>query len=396
MAGSYFTLQPVTPNSNDPFSFDSATKFNAKPVGTSLDHVMAQQLSPNGTPLFMRVGNSGGSNGESPLSNISYLKADGAAATAAASIYPGLGTPSQVFTALTGLFGKGSTSPDTYAMTRGKKVTDCVKDDLASFERLDMSAEDKNKVAVWKAMLNDVGSIMASRQCTAELATRLGATQANVSKAGMGGVGKDILTTAVTTDLDGADMYSVLAVLAAACNYNPVIFLKYPPNYTFTGLGINNDSHNLSHRLDSANMTGLATRTRWPCFRRSTNTTCRNSRSSSACSMASRTATGRHSSTAPPRFGSTKCRTATPTTSITFRSFRQAARGLLQDGLDGQRRYHEHRGRHPDPGQQRVAVRERHGTGQRHHPRHRNPCDDRQRTHQQIFLQPDECHGREG
>jgi hypothetical protein len=72
----------------------------------------------------------------------------------------------------------------------------------------------------------------------------------------MGGVGKDILTTAVTTDLDGADMYSVLAVLAAACNYNPVIFLKYPPNYTFTGLGINNDSHNLSHRLDSANMTG--------------------------------------------------------------------------------------------------------------------------------------------
>ena len=38
--------QPVTPNSNDPFSFDTATKFNAKPVGSSLDHVMAQQLSP--------------------------------------------------------------------------------------------------------------------------------------------------------------------------------------------------------------------------------------------------------------------------------------------------------------------------------------------------------------
>ena len=38
----------------------------------------------------------------------------------------------------------------------------------------------------------------------------------------------------VTTSLDGADMYSVMAVLAAACNYNPVIFLKYPPNYVFT------------------------------------------------------------------------------------------------------------------------------------------------------------------
>ena len=46
VAGSYFTLQPVTPNGTDPFSFDTAYKFNAKPIGSSLDHVMAQQLSP--------------------------------------------------------------------------------------------------------------------------------------------------------------------------------------------------------------------------------------------------------------------------------------------------------------------------------------------------------------
>ena len=106
--GSYFTLQPVTPNSNDPFSFAQDTKFNAMPVGSSLDQVMAQQLSSSGTPLFMRVGNSGGTKGESPQSNISYLKAAGAAATAAANIYPGLGTPQQVFSALTGLFGSGT------------------------------------------------------------------------------------------------------------------------------------------------------------------------------------------------------------------------------------------------------------------------------------------------
>jgi len=60
----------------------------------------------------------------------------------------------------------------------------------------------------------------------------------------------------VTSALDGADLYSVMAVLAAACNYNRVIFLKYPPNYVFSGLGINYDSHNLSHRLDNAGMTG--------------------------------------------------------------------------------------------------------------------------------------------
>jgi len=259
VVGSYFTLQPVTPSGTDPFSFDTAYKFNAKPVGTSLDHVMAQQLSPQGTPLFMRVGNAGGTAGEGAQSGISYLKDAAAAAGDAAKTYPGLGTPMQVFSALTGLFGTGQpTNGDTYAMSRGKRVTDCVKGDLSKFESMDMSAEDKNKVQVWKAMLNDMGTIVTTNSCTMDLATKIGATSTNVSKASSGGVGKDILTTKVDTglDLDGADMYSVMAVLASACNYNPIIFLKYPPNYTFSGIGVNADSHNLSHRLDNAGMSG--------------------------------------------------------------------------------------------------------------------------------------------
>ncbi len=80
VVGSYFTLQPVTPNASDPFSFDTATKFNAKPVGSSLDHVMAQQLSPSGTPLLMRVGN----RVDGPSTAISYLKADTAERSAPA------------------------------------------------------------------------------------------------------------------------------------------------------------------------------------------------------------------------------------------------------------------------------------------------------------------------
>jgi hypothetical protein len=258
VVGSYFTLQPVTPNTNNPVSFDQATKFNAKPVGTSLDHIIAQQLSPSGTPLFMRVGNSGGTNGESPQSNISYLKAASAAAGDPAAIYSGLGTPSQVFSALTNLFNSGTpVSPDTYAATRGKKVSDLVKGDLAALKRIDMSADDKNKIAVWESLLNDMGTVVtASNQCTMNLATMLGATQANVTAAGMGGLGRDVLTTMVTSSLDGADMYSVMAVLSAVCNYNPVTFLKYPPNYVFSGLSIPEEAHALSHRLSDANMAG--------------------------------------------------------------------------------------------------------------------------------------------
>jgi hypothetical protein len=257
VVGSYFTCQPVTPNSNNPFSFDSATKFNAKPVGTSLDHVMAQQLSPSGTPLFIRVGNTGGTSGESAQSNISYLKDGSLAADAPATPYPGYGTPSAVFAALTGLLGPGAPTPDSYAAMRGKKVTDLVKGCLADFERQDMSGEDRNKVAAWKAMLNDVGAAITGSQCTTDVATRLGATAANVAAASTTGTGIDLVSSRLAGDLDGADINSALAVLATACAYNPVIFLKYPPNYTFKGLGINVESSNISHRLDNAGMTGI-------------------------------------------------------------------------------------------------------------------------------------------
>jgi hypothetical protein len=128
VVGSYFTCQPVTPNSDNPFSFDQSTKFQAKPVGPSLDHVITQALSSDGkgTPLLMRVGNQS----DSPQSAISY--------SAAGTAFPGLGTPSQAYTGLTGLFGSGSTqqmNPDTYQVARGKSIIDVVKDDLDTLER---------------------------------------------------------------------------------------------------------------------------------------------------------------------------------------------------------------------------------------------------------------------
>ncbi|MGK4007359.1 DUF1552 domain-containing protein [Sorangium sp. So ce1036] len=244
IVGSFFTCQPVTPNSNDPFSFEQATKFNAKPVGPSLDHIMAQQLSPQGTPLLL---NTAGQN-DSAQSAISY--------SAAETIYRGLNA-SQAFSSLTGLFQSGEpTSPDTYAAMRGKSVIDLVKDDLQTLERFDMSSADKQKLAAWKELLHSTGNVIASAQCNAELGAMLGATAANASKVGGGGLGSDALTTKVSGDLDGADICSAIAALAAACNANPIIFLKYPGNYLFRGLGITMESHSLSHRLDNAGMTG--------------------------------------------------------------------------------------------------------------------------------------------
>jgi hypothetical protein len=244
VAGSFFTCQPVTPNSDNPFSFDNATKFQAKPTGPSLDHVMAQQLSPNGTPLFMRVGNGN----DSPQSAISY--------SAAETAYPGLGTPAQVYSSLTGLFMDGPVNPDTYRMIRGKSVLDLVKGDLETLERFDMSAADRMKLAAWKELLNSTGGGVVTAQCNDMTATALGATRANVD-AVRGGIGSDILTTKVNgTMMDGADIYSNVAALAAVCNANPIIFLKYPASYVFRGLGLETEAHSLSHRIGNAGMSG--------------------------------------------------------------------------------------------------------------------------------------------
>jgi hypothetical protein len=240
VGGSYFTCQPVTPNSDDPFSFDAATKVNAMPRGPSLDHVMAKQLSPDGIPLFMRVGNVSAR----PSSAISY--------SAAETIFPGLGETSQIYSGLTGLFDSGGPmSPDSYQAVKGKSLIDLVKDDLDTLERFDMSQSDKLKLAAWKELLDETGTVMASAQCNAELAMKLGA-----NPSGTGMPMGDVVAGKVTDTLDGADIYSNLAVLAAACNANPVIFIKYPGNYVYSGIGVELESHSASHRLNNANMSG--------------------------------------------------------------------------------------------------------------------------------------------
>ena len=244
VAGSALTCQPVTPNSDDPFSFDSATKFNAKPLGPSLDHVIAQQLSPEGTPLFIRVGNGN----DSPQSGISY--------SAKTTAYPGLGTPTQVYSALTGLFTSGQPmNMDTYASLRGKSVIDLVKTDLETLERMDMSQADKDKLEAWKSLLSSTGGVVATAQCSEDTAAAIGATKANAD-AVKSSLGSDVLMQKITDSLDGADVYMNVAALAAICNANPMIVLKFPGSYMFKGMGFDIDAHSLSHRLSDANMSG--------------------------------------------------------------------------------------------------------------------------------------------
>ncbi|HYQ42951.1 MAG TPA: DUF1552 domain-containing protein [Polyangiaceae bacterium] len=241
-AGSLFTCQPLTPNSNDPFSFDQATKFSPMPIGPSLDHVMANQLSPDGAPLLLNVA---GVARESAQSAISYKAAE--------TTFPSLNA-TRAYTQLTGLFDDGSPmNADTWAVTKGKTITDIVKHDLESLARRDMSKSDKDKLNAWMALTNDLGRVIANSQCGQAQAAKLGASNPLATGTSTDG---DVLTRRINDSMDNADLYAAIATLAAACNANPVIFLKFPSNFIFKGLGISADSHNLSHRLDNANMSG--------------------------------------------------------------------------------------------------------------------------------------------
>lgn len=245
VVGSFFTCHPVTPHSDDPFDFDPAKKTEAKPTGRSLDHVIAEQISANGSPLYMRVGGQG----ETPMSAISY--------SAPEQGYSGIGSPAQVFSSLTQLFkNDGPMTPDDYQAIKGKSVIDLVADDLATLERFDMSQADRDKLAAWKELLHYTGGVVASAQCNQEVAMLLGLTQQVVNGVPNGGFGVDTVTAKVTETMDVADVFSSIAVLTAICDFNRVIFLKYPGNYVFRGIGVELENHGLSHRIGDPGMVG--------------------------------------------------------------------------------------------------------------------------------------------
>lgn len=230
VCGSYFTCHPVTPNDG---------KFTATPTGRSLDHVCAEQVNPSGGgPLLMQIGGVAGSaNNTQPV--ISFDKPN--------QIFPGYGSPTQIYSSLTNLFGKGPVSADTYQVARGKSVIDIVREDLASLRRVPMSQSDQQRLDAWAQLLHETTGQVAA-QCSAETATKLGLTSQAVQSASGGGLSPDVSVI--------APVMLNLAVLSAVCDTNRVIFVKMPPNFVFKNLGLTVESHGLSHRIGDANMGG--------------------------------------------------------------------------------------------------------------------------------------------
>ncbi|WP_437965529.1 DUF1552 domain-containing protein [Sorangium sp. So ce260] len=227
--GSYFTCHPVTPESD---------KFNARPTGRSLDHFCAEQVNPSGAaPLVMHIG---GARSDAS-SNFSY--------SAPGEMFGAVGSPVTIFNTLTGLFGEGPMSPDTYSVARGKSVIDVVRRDLATLQRADMSQSDKHKLSAWVDLLHETSSTVRA-QCSAETAAALGLTRASVEAAQAGSVSVD-LSKCTNVMMD-------LAVLATLCDHSRVIFMKFPGTMVFDWDGIHHtkDTDGIAHRTGTSFMGG--------------------------------------------------------------------------------------------------------------------------------------------
>jgi hypothetical protein len=232
VVGSYFTCQPVTPDDG---------KFNATPTGRSLDFVCAEQLHSDGQPLFIRCGNGR----DSAQSATSY--------SAAGKVFNGVGSPKEVYQALTGLTsgggGGGGGTPADYKTARGKSIFDVVRSDLEALKRVPMSGDDKRKVQDWEDLLTDVGGDMGgeSAECSTASATKLEVTDQTV------GASPNSIETSYK-------VYNSVVTLAVICDAYRVIFMKDPGAYTFSKLDskINKDAHGLSHRQGDAYMGGRA------------------------------------------------------------------------------------------------------------------------------------------
>jgi hypothetical protein len=243
VCSSHFTCYPVTPNATES-SASNAGKFDCKPTGRSIDHIAAEQVNPKGSgtkggaPLFLQIGGVSGS--ASNTQTVISWEQPG-------TLFAGYGTPMQVYTQLTGLFGTGSmmtANPDTYKVARGKSVIDCVRGDLNRLKGVNMGKQDQQKLQDWIDLLHYTGgaAVAAAAQCNKESAAMLPLNDTNVKAGGS----IDVV----------APIMQDLAVLTAICDSNRVIFMKMPGTTVYKNLGLSTDSHGLSHRIGTALMGG--------------------------------------------------------------------------------------------------------------------------------------------
>jgi hypothetical protein len=201
---------------------DTAERYAAS---HSLDHEIARQVNPSGT-LPLVVGPSSSDHYTVVLS-YSGRSAPQPANADPASVYAGLGGI---------LVDPGGEA--AYRRRRGQSILDAVRDDLASYQRIDMSQSDQRRVDAWLALLRDTEQgLAACAPASVDLDPE--------SLAGMAGTSSDADAFTV-----GADLMMQLMALTLLCDANRSLVMTFPGYVVFDWDGIHHTRNHdgLAHR----------------------------------------------------------------------------------------------------------------------------------------------------
>jgi hypothetical protein len=235
-------------------------------TGISVDQEMAKQMNADGAkPLLLSVGQ----RSDSIREVISF--------SAPSEPYVSEVNPAVVYAQLTGILmssgGQNPTGEADYRLRQGQSVLDLVEAELASFQRLNMSARDRQRVEAWAALVRETemgltgmqGGGDATTSCTPAFAEMMGVNETTVAAAGQGVTGnRHLVETQIGLDdlvqdpsealkqsfTVGGDMMLKLIALSAICDMNRVMGMLYPGYVIFDWDGISHteDHHGLSHR----------------------------------------------------------------------------------------------------------------------------------------------------
>lgn len=199
------------------------------PLSHSLDQEIARQVNPDGrAPLVL-----------SPLNTGALIYQTLSYSAALTPLAPS-SDPVAVYSELIGV----SAPEAEYRLRRRQSVIDAVKDDLASYQRLDMSRSDRQRIDAWLALLRDTEQGLEGAVCDPSLVALNADTVAAASQG-------DTDAQAFT---QRADVLMQLMALALACDVNRSLVLSFPGFVVFDWDGIHHthDHDGLAHRSGSS------------------------------------------------------------------------------------------------------------------------------------------------
>jgi len=199
------------------------------PVSHSLDHEIARQVNPDGrAPLVLSPSNTGAV----VYQTLSY--------SAPLTPLAPSSDPVAIYAELIGV----SAPEAEYRLRRRESVIDAVREDLESYQRLDMSRSDQQRIDAWLELLRATEQGLEGAACD----PRLVALDADTVAAASQG---DTLAQAFT---ERADVLMQLMALTLACDVNRSLVLSFPGFVVFDWDGIHHsyDHDGLAHRSGSS------------------------------------------------------------------------------------------------------------------------------------------------